>query len=79
MENAHLFLIDSDSSGHRLSVDGREIGAFATFGEAEAFATHIARSYEPTATLAFGLDFKSILSDLETRAARLEPSAKDAA
>lgn len=79
MRMTHLFLIDSDSSGHRLSVDGQEIGTFASLGGAAAHATEIARGYEPAVTLTFGLDFKSTLSDLETRAATLESPARDAA
>lgn len=75
MQTTHVFLIDSDSSGHRLSIDGYEIGTFATLSGAEARATQIARRYESAATLTFDLDFKSTLSDLEIRAATLESAA----
>ena len=72
MSTSHIFLIDSDSSGHRLSVDGNGTGTFPTLGAAEAKATHIARRFWPTATLRFELDFKWTLSDSEIRAATLE-------
>ncbi len=72
MSTSHIFLIDSDSSGHRLSVDGNGTGTFPTLGAAEAKATHIARRFLPAATLRFELDFKWTLSDSEIRAATLE-------
>ena len=72
MQTNHLFLIESDSSGHRLSIDGNGSGIFTTLGAAEAKAVHIARSFSPAATLRFELDFKWTLSDLEMRAATLE-------
>ena len=72
MRTSHIFLIDSDSAGHRLTVDGNGTGTFPTLGAAEAKATHIARRFLCTATLRFELDFKWTLSDLEMRAATLE-------
>jgi hypothetical protein len=72
MPTNHIFLIDSDSSGHRLIVDGNGAGTFPTLGAAEAKATHIAQHFLPTATLKFELDFKWTLSDWEIRAATLE-------
>ena len=75
MRTSHIFLIDSDSSGHRLSVDGNGIGTFATLGAAEAKAADIAQRFVPAATLRFELDFKWTLSDLEIRAATLERRA----
>ena len=72
MPTIHIFLIDSDSSGHRLTVDASGTGTFPTLGAAEAQATQIARRFLPAATLRFVLDFKWTLSDLETRAATLE-------
>ena len=74
----HIFLIDSDSSGYRLTVDSNGIGQFPTLEAAEAKATHIARRFLPAATLRFELDFKWTLSDLEIRAATLEvPKTQD--
>lgn len=72
MSTSHIFLIDSDSSGLRLSVDGHGIGTFLTLSAAEAKATRIARSFSPAATLRFELDFKWTLSDSEIRGATLE-------
>jgi len=72
MRTTHIFLIESDASTHRLSVDGNGNGTFATLGAAEAKATHIARRFLPAATLRFELDFKWTLSDLEIREAHLE-------
>lgn len=72
MRTNHFFLIESDSSGHRLSIDGNEGGIFTTLSAAEAKAIHIARSFLPSATLRFELDFKWTLSDFEIWAARLE-------
>ena len=72
MRTSHVFLIDSDSAGHRLTVDGNGTGTFPTLGAAEAKATHIARRFLSAATLRFELDFKCTLSDLEIRAATLE-------
>ena len=78
MPTTHIFLIGSDSSGYRLTVDGNGTGTFPTLGAAEAKATHIARRFLPAATLRFELDFKWTLSDLEIRAAALEvPQTQD--
>jgi hypothetical protein len=71
---SHLFLIYSDSSGHRLSVDGGESGNFVTLEAAEAMATTVAQRLMPGATLGFDLDFKWTLTELEIRAATLECS-----
>jgi len=72
MRTSHFFLIESDSSGHRLSIDGNEGGTFTTLCAAEAKAIHIARSFLPLATISFELDFKWTLSDFEIRTATLE-------
>ena len=77
MPTNHIFLIGSDSSGHRLTVDGSGTGTFPTLGAAEATATRIARRFLPAATLRFELDFKWTLSDLEIRAATLEVPQKE--
>ena len=76
MQRSHIFLIDSDSSGHRLSVDGNGLGKFPTLSAAEAKATYIAQRFAPAASLKFELDFKWTLSDAEIRAARLESPTK---
>jgi hypothetical protein len=67
--STHIFLIDSDSSGHRLTIDGAGIGTFPTLGAAEAKAAHLAGAFDRHATLRFELDFKWTLSDLEIRTA----------
>ena len=72
MPTNHIFLIDSDSSGHRLMVDGNGAGTFASLSAAEAMAAYVARLFLPTGTLRFELDFKWTLSDFEIRAATLE-------
>jgi hypothetical protein len=72
MPTNHVFLIDSDSSGHRLTVDGNRAGTFASLSAAEAMAAYIALRFLPTAILKFELDFKWTLSDLEIRVATLE-------
>jgi hypothetical protein len=53
MRTSHIFLIESDSAGHRLFVDGNEIGTFITRNSAEETATQIARRFEPRAELSF--------------------------
>jgi hypothetical protein len=68
----HLFMVESDSAGHRVSVDGHDFGTFATLDAAEAAANNIARCLVPAAVLRFELDFKWTLSDVEIRAATLE-------
>jgi hypothetical protein len=65
----HLFVIDSDCSGDRLSLDGDEAGKFRTLREAEAKAVAIARRFVPTPTVHFALDFKWTLSEVEIRTA----------
>jgi len=72
MRTNHIFLIDSDSSGHRLTVDGNEAGTFGSLSAAEAMAAYIASRFLPAATLNFELDFKWTLSDFEIRTATLE-------
>jgi hypothetical protein len=72
MRKSYIFLIDSDLSGHRLRFNGHEIATFATLEAAEAEANKVANHAVPGVTLRFGLDFKSTLTDLETRAATLE-------
>ena len=72
MQTNHLFLINSDSSGHQLSVDGYEIGVFRSLAAAEDRAALLARRLVPAATLQFELDFKWTLSDAEIRTASLE-------
>jgi hypothetical protein len=67
--SSHTFVIESDSSGHRLSFDGAGIGSFPTLGAAETEAAHLADAFAPHPTLRFELDFKWTLSDLEIRAA----------
>jgi hypothetical protein len=78
MPTNHIFLIDSDSSGHQLTVNGERAGAFASLSAAESMAAYIALRFLPTATLKFELDFKWTLSDLEIRAATSEvPQIED--
>ncbi|HTA43317.1 MAG TPA: hypothetical protein VK789_12765 [Bryobacteraceae bacterium] len=72
MRTNHLFIIDSDYSGHRLSLDGDEIGQFRTLSAAEAKALEIARDFFPTEQIHFALDFKWTLSEVEIRAAMVE-------
>jgi hypothetical protein len=71
-QTSHIFLIESNSSGHRLTVDGNGAGTFASLSAAQAMAAYIALRFLPTATLTFELDFKWTLSDLEIRVATLE-------
>jgi hypothetical protein len=77
MPTTHTFLIDSDSSGHELSVDNKVIAIFATRNAAEEKAAHIAQRFVPAATLRFELVFKSWLTEWEIRAATLEGPAID--
>ena len=72
MRTNHFFLIESDFSGHRLSIDGNGAGTFGSLSAAEAMAAYIASRLLPAATLKFELDFKWTLSDFEIRAATLE-------
>lgn len=71
MRRIYNFLIDSDLSGHRLHLNGHEVPMYATLEAAEAEASKIANRAVPGVTLRFELDFKSTLTDLETRAATL--------
>ena len=72
MRHRNKFLIESESSRHKLLLDGLEISTFATLGAAEAEANKLANRLAPGASLRFELDFKWTLSDLEIRAAILE-------
>ena len=72
MRKNHLFVIDSDTAGHRLSLDGEELGTFTTLNAAESKAGDIARIFCATATPCFGLDFAWTLSDAQVRAASLQ-------
>lgn len=67
MQAEHVFVINSDSSGHRPSLDGHGVATFPTLNEAEAKAFQIARLFNRKATLRFEVDFKWTLSDLELR------------
>jgi hypothetical protein len=75
MPTSPVFLIDSDSSEYRLSVDDNGIGTFPTLAAATSEAADIARRFVPAATLRSELDFKWTLSDSEIRAAILEELA----
>jgi hypothetical protein len=78
MQTSHIFLIESDSAGHRLRLDGQDRGTFATLEAAEEAGDRIARHFAPAAELTFQLDFKWTLSDLEIRAATLDYPANKA-
>ena len=69
MRKSYNFLIESERSGHKLLLDGQEIGTFATLDAAEAEANKVANRAVPGATLRFELDFEWTLSELEIRAA----------
>jgi hypothetical protein len=71
MRQTYNFLIDSEPSRHRLSLNGQQIATFATLDAAEAEANRVASRTVPGATVKFELDFKSTLSDLEIRGATL--------
>jgi hypothetical protein len=75
MRTSNMFLIESERSRHRLSLNGRELLMFTTLEAAEAEASKIASYAVPGATLRFELDFKWTLSDLEIRAAIVESSS----
>ena len=77
-KNDVFFTIESEQSRHTLSLDGQEIGVFATPEEAEAEAGRIADRAIPGARLRFELDFKWTLSDVEIRGATLEPPGREA-
>jgi hypothetical protein len=72
MTQSYNFLIDSESSGHTLSLNGQKIARFATLDAAEVAANKVANRAVPGAILKFELDFKWTLTDLEIRAATLE-------
>lgn len=77
MRNRYNFLIESERSEHRLSLNGHEIATFATLHAAEAEATKVANRMAPGATLKFALDFKWIMSDLEIRVGTLDWESAD--
>lgn len=80
MPKYYTFVIDSDGSGHTLSLNGDGIGQFATLEAAEAEAAKAADRIVPGAILKFELDFKWTMSDVETRVATLQSGiAKTAA
>jgi hypothetical protein len=72
MRTSNTFLIESELSRHKLSLNGQELLTFTTLEAAEAEASKIASYVVPGATLRFELDFRWTLSDLEIRAAILE-------
>jgi hypothetical protein len=72
MRTCHIFIIESDSSTHRLFVDGTRIGTFPTLATATSEATDMARRFMPSTPLRFELEFKWALSDSEIRAATLD-------
>jgi hypothetical protein len=72
MRHTYNFVIDSEPSRHILSLNGRQIGVFATLDAARAEANKLAYQVAPGAVLNFKLDFKWTLSNLETRRATLE-------
>jgi hypothetical protein len=72
MQKNDLFLIESDRTGNRLSLNGQDIATFATLDAAELEAQKVAIRTAPGASLKFELDFKWTLSELEIRAATLE-------
>lgn len=78
MHKNDLFLIESDRSGNRLSLNGKSVAMFDTLYEAEAEAQNVANRAVPGASLKFELDFKWTLSDLEIRAATLERVSEEA-
>jgi hypothetical protein len=77
MQKNDLFLIESDRSGNKLSLNGQDIAKFATLDAAEAEAQMVASRTVPGALLKFELDFKWTLSNLEIRAATLERASEE--
>ena len=77
--SSSLFLIESESSRHRLFLNGQEIATFASLDGAEAEANKIANSAARGIALQFQLDFKWTLSDLEIRVATLPEQEQNAA
>jgi hypothetical protein len=78
MQKNDLFLIESDRSGNKLSLNGKDIASFSTLDAAEVEAHKLASRAVPGASLKFELDFKWTLSDLEIRAATLERPSGEA-
>ena len=76
MQSNNTFVIESELSGHRLFLNGRELGTFATVAAAEKEAAEIANRAAPGTKLRFELDFKWTLSDLEIRAATVEAESE---
>jgi hypothetical protein len=56
MRGNNTFVIESEMSRHRLLLNGREIGTFATVDAAEREATEVANRAVPGAKLRFELD-----------------------
>src|SRR5437016_1810062 len=79
MHKDDLFLIESDRSENKLSLNGQTIATFATLGAAEVEAQRVASRAVPGASLKFELDFRWTLSELEIRAATLELVSGEAA
>jgi hypothetical protein len=77
MQKNDLFLIESDLSGNKLSLNGQAIAKFATLDAAEAEAQKVASRAVPGALLKFELDFKWTLSNLEIRAATLQRASEE--
>jgi hypothetical protein len=77
MRSTLNFLIESDGATHALILDGQTIADFPTLEAAKAAANGIASGAAPGASLRFELDFKSTLSDLEIRAARLDLESEE--
>ena len=78
MQKNDLFLIESDRSGNKLSLNGRDIATFATLDAAEVEAQEVASRAVPGASLKFELDFKWTLSELEIRGATLQRLSEEA-
>jgi hypothetical protein len=78
MQRNDLFLIETDRSGNKLSLNGQDIASFPTLDAAEVEAQKVASRAVPGASLKFELDFKWTLSDLEIRAATLERPSGEA-
>jgi hypothetical protein len=78
MQKNDLFLIESDRSGNKLSLNGEGIATFPTLDAAEVEAQKVASRTVPGATLKFELDFKWTLSETEIRTATLERPSGEA-
>jgi hypothetical protein len=76
MQSNNTFVIESELSRHRLFLNGRELGTFATVAAAEKEATEIANRAASGTKLRFELAFKWTLSDLEIRAATVEAESE---